>query len=344
MKKNFSNNHENTQNVPAQSITDKQTRLHNNSAEWELSTGCYPISIVTKMFLEEMKRDSLQCKDGITGIASGFKELDKRTSGWHEGQLIAIAGRPGVGKSAFAVSMAKNMALDNNIPVAFFTLEMSGVQVADRMKSIIADIETERIENGTLNADENARLNERQCNIYGSPLFVDESSVTLNEIKTEARRLVRDHGVKVIMIDVLHLMSVKGSPFEEWSSADKVEQVYIELKRLAMELDIPVIIFSQFIPRFGISWNKRPEIIDLPDADPIDMHTDLVCLLHRPEMYSRTEEDENGEKIRGKAELIIAKNRHGKLFSIDLRFVKQFGRFEDWEEPICADTTTAIPA
>lgn len=269
-------------------------------------------------------------KTGLSGLRTGFSALDKITAGWQNSDLIIIAARPAMGKTAFILSMAKNMAVDYNIPVAIFTLEMPNVQLVKRMLSNAADLEGEKIKTGNLTPDEWERLNNRLRNIYSTPLYLDETpSLSITELRTKARRLVREHGVRMIMIDYLQLMTGSGQKFG--SREQEVSTISRSLKAMAKELNIPVIALSQLNRSTETREDKRPVLSDLRESGAIEQDADIVCFIHRPEYYNRSGEDANGNDIRGVGEIIIAKHRNGAVGDVKLRFVSRFARFEDWD-------------
>lgn len=300
-------------------------------------------------FLDQSFEDFYKApQDGeeISGIRSGFTRLDNTTKGWQNGELIVVAARAAMGKTAFALSMAKNMAVDNNIHVGIFSLEMSGKALSNRLLSNVADISGDTIKSRRFSEDEIKRRDQRAGLLYNAPLhIIERRGMSIDELQTMARRMVREDGVKVIMIDYLQLITVpetkKNSIREQ-----EVKTVCAKLKDLAMELQIPIIALAQLNRNVEARQDKRPMLSDIRESGAIEMTADIVCLLHRPEYYAKPGEIELNEGDRGKAELIIAKNRDGDVGDIHLRFVKHFCRFEDWETVNFDDayTPTAIPA
>ncbi len=267
---------------------------------------------------------------GLSGLKTGFTALDKITAGWQNSDLIIIAARPAMGKTAFILSMAKNMAVDYNIPVAIFTLEMPNVQLVKRVLSNVADLEGEKIKTGRLSPEEWDRLNDRLRNIFSAPLYLDETpSLSITELRTKARRLVREHGVKLIMIDYLQLMTGSGQKFG--SREQEVSTISRSLKAMAKELNIPVIALSQLNRSTETREDKRPVLSDLRESGAIEQDADIVCFIHRPEYYNRSGVDAENRDIRGVGEIIIAKHRNGAVGDVKLRFVSKYARFEDWD-------------
>jgi len=277
-------------------------------------------------------------KDGLSGLQTGYFELDKVTSGWQNSDLIIIAARPAMGKTAFVLSMAKNMAIDFNTPVAVFSLEMSNLQLVNRLISNVCSLEGEKIKSGQLSPAEWENLISRSKALYSAPLYVDDTpSLSIFELRTKARRLVREHNVQMIIIDYLQLMNASGMKFG--SREQEVSTISRSLKQLAKELDIPIIALSQLnrsVEKRGEDdrLGKRPQLSDLRESGAIEQDADIVCFIHRPEYYTRSSEDASGNDIRGLAEFIIAKHRSGATKDVRLRFVKQFARFENWEDTL----------
>ena len=249
--------------------------------------------------------------DGLSGLESGFTKLDKMTSGWQNSDLIIIAARPAMGKTAFVLSMAKNIAVDYRNPVALFSLEMSNVQLVNRLIANVCEIPSEKIKSGQLANYEWQQLDYKLKNLMDAPLYVDDTpSLSVFELRTKARRLVREHGVRIIIIDYLQLMNA------------------------AKELNIPIIALSQLNrgveSREGID-GKRPQLSDLRESGAIEQDADMVCFIHRPEYY-KIFQDDRGNDLRGMAEIVIAKHRNGAVGEVLLRFKGEFTRFSNPED------------
>jgi len=280
--------------------------------------------------------DAANRKDGLSGLQSGYHDLDRLTSGWQNSDLIIIAARPAMGKTALVLSMAKNMAVDFNTPVALFSLEMSFIQLTNRLISNVCSLEGTKIKNGQLSNAEWENLMTRTRSLMSAPLYIDDTpSLSIFELRTKARRLVREHGVKIIIIDYLQLMNATGMKFG--NREQEVSTISRSLKQLAKELDIPIIALSQLSravetrateDRLG----KRPQLSDLRESGAIEQDADIVCFIHRPEYYTRSSEDAEGNDIRGLAELIVAKHRSGPTDTVNLRFVSRFARFENRDQ------------
>jgi len=273
-------------------------------------------------------------KEGLSGLRSGFTGLDKITSGWQNSDLIVIAARPSMGKTAFVLSMAKNMAINFKIPVAIFSLEMSNIQLVNRLIVNVTEIPGEKIKNGQLAPYEWEQLDYKINELFDANIYVDDTpSLSVFELRTKARRLVREHEIKCIFIDYLQLMNASGMDFG--SREQEVSTISRSLKGLAKELNIPVIALSQL--NRGVESRqgegKRPQLHDLRESGAIEQDADMVCFIHRPEYY-KIFEDEKGNSLIGMAEIIVAKHRNGKTGDLRLRFKNEFAKFVNLDEDI----------
>ena len=289
----------------------------------------------------EMLRTAAARTDGLSGLASGFHKLDKMTSGWQNSDLIIIAARPAMGKTAFVLSMAKNIAVNNKVPVALFSLEMSNVQLVNRLIVNVCEIPDEKIKSGQLAPYEWGQLDYKIKELYDAPLYVDDTpSLSVFELRTKARRLVREHDVKIIIIDYLQLMNASGMSFG--SRQEEVSTISRSLKGLAKELNIPIIALSQLNRgvenREGVD-GKRPQLSDLRESGAIEQDADMVCFIHRPEYY-KIYTDEKGNDLHGMAEIIIAKHRNGAVGDVLLRFRGEFARFQNPEDEMIVPLPT----
>ena len=271
--------------------------------------------------------------DGLSGLESGFHSLDKLTSGWQKSDLIIIAARPAMGKTAFVLSMAKNIAVDYRHPVALFSLEMSNVQLVNRLIVNVCEIEGQKIKSGQLAPYEWGQLDYKIKDLFDAPLYVDDTpSLSVFELRTKARRLVREHGVELIIIDYLQLMNASG--IKHGNRQEEVSTISRSLKGLAKELNVPIIALSQLNrsveSREGRD-GKRPQLSDLRESGAIEQDADMVCFIHRPEYY-KIYKDDNGRDLRGLAEIIIAKHRNGAVDDVSLRFRAEFARFQNLDD------------
>lgn len=272
---------------------------------------------------------------GLSGLETGFHKLDKLTSGWQNSDLIIIAARPAMGKTAFVLSMAKNMAVNYSTPVAIFSLEMSNLQLVNRLISNVCELPSEKIKSGQLSPVEWDQLMARIKHLSGAPLYIDDTpSLSIFELRTKARRLVREHNVKIIIIDYLQLMNASGMKFG--SREQEVSMISRSLKQLAKELNIPIIALSQLNrsveSRGEGKEGKRPQLSDLRESGAIEQDADIVCFIHRPEYYLRSSHDAMDRDIRGLAEFIVAKHRSGAVDDVEMRFRAEFARFENWSQ------------
>lgn len=282
--------------------------------------------------IDQMQAAS-QRTSGLSGLESGYRELDKLTSGWQNSDLIIIAARPAMGKTAFVLSMAKNMAVNFNIPVAIFSLEMSNVQLVNRLISNVCEIDGSKIKSGKLTDAEWEKTMARLKGLYGVPLYIDDSpSLSVFELRTKARRLVREKQVKFIIIDYLQLMNASGMKYG--SREQEVSMISRSLKQLAKELNIPIVALSQLnrSVESRTDNNKRPQLSDLRESGAIEQDADMVCFIHRPEYYLRSKLDGDNKDIEGLAEFIVAKHRSGSVDDVKLRFRASYARFENWDE------------
>ena len=292
------------------------------------------VTIIAPVITEAIKQIEIASKreTGISGLQTGFHQLDKITSGWHNSDLIIIAARPAMGKTAFVLSMAKNMSVNYEIPTAVFSLEMSKLQLVNRLICNVCEIEGEKIKSGRLSPLEWNQINTRIDELFSAKLFIDDTaSLSIFELRTKARRLVREHDVKIIIIDYLQLMNASGMKFG--SREQEVSMISRSLKQLAKELNIPIIALSQLNRSVeNRTDGKRPQLSDLRESGAIEQDADIVCFIHRPEYYNRSGVDANGNDIRGLAEFIIAKHRNGSVEDVKMRFVGKYARFQNWED------------
>jgi len=275
-----------------------------------------------------------QRNTGMSGLETGYHDLDKITSGWQNSDLIIIAARPAMGKTAFVLSMAKNMAVNYNTPLAIFSLEMSNLQLVNRLISNVCELPGELIKSGALTDSDWDKLNARIKHLYAAPLYIDDTpSLSIFELRTKARRLVREHNIKLIVIDYLQLMNASGMKFG--SREQEVSMISRSLKQLAKELDIPIIALSQLNRSVETRTDgKRPQLSDLRESGAIEQDADIVCFIHRPEYYLKNGIDAEGRDVRGLAQFIIAKHRSGSVGDIDMRFRSTYARFENWVEDV----------
>jgi replicative DNA helicase len=268
-------------------------------------------------------------KDGLTGVPTGFSALDRVTSGWQKSDLVILAARPGMGKTAFIVSALRNAAVDFNRSVAIFSLEMSSVQLVNRLISAEAELEGDKIKKGNLAEYEWQQLIHKTQKITNAPIFIDDTpALTILELRAKCRRLKSQHNIELIVVDYLQLMSGdtgRGGGNRE----QEIASISRALKGLAKELEVPVIALSQLSRAVETrGGDKRPQLSDLRESGSIEQDADIVMFLYRPEYYNITE-DEQGMPTTGVGQIIIAKHRNGSLENVNLKFIGKFTKFTD---------------
>lgn len=284
------------------------------------------------LVIQAKKRiEEISNQQGLSGIPSGFDELDELTSGWQPSDLIIVAARPGMGKTALTLSMARNITVERNIPVAFFSLEMSAVQLITRLISSETELSSEKLRTGKLEKYEWEQLNVKVKNLEKAPLFIDDTpSLSIFDLRAKARRLASQHGIKLIVIDYLQLMT-GGTSNKTGNREQEISTISRNLKALAKELNVPVIALSQLSRAVETRGGaKRPLLSDLRESGAIEQDADIVSFIYRPEYYGIDEwDDEGATPTKNEAEFIVAKHRNGGLDNIKLKFIGQFGRFEN---------------
>ena len=297
------------------------------------ATGLVKVDRAIFELYDKLQRISGDDKKQYVGIPTGFSALDSLTTGLNRTDLILLAARPAMGKTAFVLSMAKNIAVNYRNPVAVFSLEMSNVQLVNRLISNACEIPSEKIKSGQLADYEWQQLDYKLRDLLDAPLYVDDTpSLSVFELRTKARRLVREHGVRIIIIDYLQLMNASGMSFG--SRQEEVSTISRSLKGLAKELNIPIIALSQLnrgVESREGEEGKRPQLSDLRESGAIEQDADMVCFIHRPEYY-KIYTSQDGTDLRGMAEIIIAKHRNGAVGDVRLRFIGQYTRFQNPED------------
>tara|TARA_B110000858_G_scaffold194700_1_gene249602 strand:+ start:1663 stop:3192 length:1530 start_codon:yes stop_codon:yes gene_type:complete len=277
------------------------------------------------------KIEEISKRDGLSGVSTGFEKLDKLTSGWQPSDLIIIAARPGMGKTALTLSMARNIAVTKQIPVAFFSLEMSSVQLITRLISAETGLSSEKLRTGKLADHEWQQLNVKVTDLEKAPLFIDDTpSLSIFDLRAKARRLSSQHGIKLIVVDYLQLMTA-GINSKSGNREQEISTISRNLKALAKELNIPVIALSQLSRAVETrGGTKRPMLSDLRESGAIEQDADIVSFIYRPEYYNIDEwDDDERSPSQGQAEFIVAKHRNGGLDNIRLKFLGHLGKFED---------------
>ncbi len=267
-------------------------------------------------------------KGNFSGVPSGLTALDRLTSGWQKSDLVIIAARPAMGKTALVLSMARNAAVDFGKPVAVFSLEMSSLQLVTRLIASESELSSEKLKKGNLEDYEFQQLNDKIRKLTEAPLFIDDTpGLSVFELRAKARRLKEQHKIELLVVDYLQLMTAGGEG--KGNREQEIATISRSLKGLAKELEIPVIALSQLSRAVETrGGDKRPQLSDLRESGAIEQDADMVMFIHRPEYYNITE-DENGGSTLGVAELIIAKHRNGPVDSAKTRYIGQFTKFAD---------------
>ncbi len=266
--------------------------------------------------------------DGISGIPSGFAALDRVTAGWQKSDLIIIAARPGMGKTAFVLSLTRNIAVDFNRAVAIFSLEMSSVQLVNRLIASETEIPAEKLKKGTLEPYEMQQLHSKIGKLSEAPIFIDDTpAINIFELRAKCRRLKQQHNIEIIIIDYLQLMTAGGDG--KGNREQEISMISRSLKSIAKELDVPILALSQLnrsVETRGA--NKKPQLSDLRESGAIEQDADMVTFIYRPEYYG-LEVDEDNVSTKGIAKIIIAKHRNGALDEIPLRFINTLAKFDN---------------
>lgn len=278
-------------------------------------------------------------EDGLNGVPTGFKRLDKLTSGFKGSELLILAARPAMGKTALVLSMARNIVLDYKMPVAIFSLEMSALQMVMRMVSNESGLEQEKLKKGNLAQHEWEQLNAKVAALSEAPFYIDDTpGLSVFELRAKARRLKAQHDIQMIIIDYLQLMNAGGK--DGGNRQEEISIISRSLKIIAKELNVPVIALSQLSRAVETrGGDKRPQLSDLRESGAIEQDADMVMFIYRPEYYEITEDAEGNSTV-GLTEIIVAKHRNGALENVPLRFQGRFGRFVDWEQDGFSDFGT----
>ena len=279
------------------------------------------MSDLVKQTYDELDKRS-QGGGNITGVSSGFRELDNLTAGLQNGELIIIAGRPSMGKTAFALNIAEHTALADENPVAIFSMEMSASSLAQRMISSLGRVNAHSIKTGQLEERDWNRVDGAIQQIKNAPIYIDDTpSLTPIELRARARRIQREKGLSLIVIDYLQLMSVHGN---KENRATEISEISRNLKALARELNIPIIALSQLNRSVEQRTDKQPQMSDLRESGAIEQDADLIAFIYREEVY-----DPDTDK-KGVALINVAKQRNGSIGQFNLTFLGRYTRFENW--------------
>ncbi len=297
--------------------------------EGNISKESQPIKPLLERAIEQIEINSKKA-DGLSGIPSGFTRLDKITSGWQNTDLVIIAARPAMGKTAFVLSMARNMSVMHKVPVAVFSLEMSSLQLVNRLIASETELGSEKIKTGKLEGWEWEVFNRKLKNLEDAPLFIDDTpALSIFEFRAKCRRLKMQHDVGIIIVDYLQLMTAGGD--NRGSREQEVSTISRNLKAIAKEINVPILALSQLNRSVESRDGKRPQLSDLRESGAIEQDADMVVFIHRPEYYGITQ-DADGNSLMGIAEIIIAKHRNGAVGDVQLAFKGSLARFCDIQE------------
>lgn len=312
--------------MPVDDLLDKTQQKFFTLAEKNMRKETQPIQEVINSVILDLEATQSRT-DGLSGVPSGYSGIDRITLGWQASDLIILAARPAMGKTAFVLTMARNMAVDHKIPTAVFSLEMSSAQLVKRLMISETGLPSNKIKGGEKLAEyEWVQIHERLKNLSSSPLYIDDTpSLSIHEFRSKARRLVRNAGVKMIIIDYLQLMT--GPPELRSFREQEVSSISRSLKAVAKELNVPIIALSQLSRAVETrGGNKRPQLSDLRESGAIEQDADIVMFIHRPEYYGV----EDDITVKGLAEVIIAKHRNGSVGDVKMRFIASEVRFADF--------------
>ncbi len=319
-----------TEGRTATDLVDEAERLVFDIAE-KGSRGRIGFRPLKNILPDAVDRIDLLHQSGgdITGIPTGFNEFDKLTAGLQSGELIVIAGRPSMGKTTLAINIAENAAIGARVPTAIFSMEMPSQQLAFRMISSLGRVDQTHLRTGKFPDEDWSRINTAVQLMSDAPMFIDDSaSLSPTEIRARARRLKREHGLGLIVVDYLQLMQVHGSTENR---ATEISEICRSLKALAKELELPVIALSQLNRSVEQRTDKRPVMSDLRESGAIEQDADLIVFIYREEVYNQ----ETPRK--GVADISIAKQRNGPIGDFPLTFVGRFTKFENWVPDAYAD-------
>lgn len=315
-------------------------------AENNMSKAVDLMQNVVREAIEEIEKAS-ENTDGISGVPTGFIGLDKITAGWQRSDMIVIAARPAMGKTAFVLSMARNTAVDHNMGVAIFSLEMSSVQLVKRLIASEARLPAEKLRKGDLKEHEFQQLHTRIAKLATAPIYIDDTpGISIFDLRAKCRRLKMQYDIQVVIIDYLQLMTA-GSGKGNGNREQEISSISRSIKEIAKELNVPVIALSQLsrsVEQRG--GDKKPVLSDLRESGAIEQDADIVSFIYRPEYYGMMQ-DEDGNSNQGIGEIIIAKHRNGALESVRLRFIKEYARFDNIdgfeEQPTSFGSSNPMP-
>jgi len=291
--------------------------------------------------IEEIAKNSQTV--GISGVATGFTGLDRFTSGWQASDLIILASRPGMGKTSFALTMARNAAIDFGKSVAVFSLEMSSIQLVNRLIAAEAELDSEKLRSGNLADHEWAQLHSRIDQLSKAKIFIDDTpGINVFELRAKCRRLKSQHKIDIIFVDYLQLMNAHSDQRKNMNREQEISAISRALKGMAKDLKVPVIALSQLSREVERRTVKKPMLSDLRESGSIEQDADQVLFIYRPDYYEGAE-DENQNPVNGIAEIIIAKNRHGKTGKVELKWIGKYAKFANSDYfTLAADSSGTI--
>lgn len=313
--------------LPADELLDVAEHRILEIREKRIKSPFIPVEKVISNVFESIV-ELMEHKRTVTGIPSGFTDLDRMTSGFQKGDLVILASRPSMGKTSFALNILRYLAVERSIPVAIFSLEMSKEQLVQRLLCMEARFDAQKVRKGMISSREMPKLTAAADRLKRAPIYIDDTpAIDLLELRAKARRIRKDAGVEFIVVDYLQL--VKG-PKESENRQQEISAISRSLKALAKELNIPIMAVSQLSRAVEQRADKRPQLSDLRESGAIEQDADTVIFIYRPELYEPAPEEE------GIAEIIIGKQRNGPVGKVKLAFIKQYMRFEDLalEEPV----------
>ncbi len=298
-------------------------------AEGNIKREVSPINVVIKEAIREIE-EAGKSEDAVIGVPSGFTKLDRLTSGWQKAELVIIAARPSMGKTAFALSMARNMAIDYGRKVAIFSCEMSSIQLVNRLIVAETDIPADKIKNGRLTEEEWKQLDTRIKKLVQAPIFIDDTpAISVFELRAKCRRLMAQRKLDLVIVDYLQLMT---GPENAGSREQEVSTISRSLKSIAKELNVPILALSQLNRSVEMrGGTKRPLLSDLRESGAIEQDADMVVFIHRQEKFG-IPTFEDGSSTKGIAEIILAKNRNGPVDDVKLRFREEKAQFVDLDD------------
>ncbi len=307
-------------------IESAQTKIFEISEKTTV-THYYHVKDVTKEVVD-MIENFRKTERLVTGLSTGFTELDVMTTGFHPSDLVVLAARPGMGKTSLMLSIVQHIALTEGKPVAIFSLEMSKEQLVMRMLSSMAEIPLHKLRSGYITDEERERLLSSALELSKAEIYIDDTpSLTTTELRVKARKLKKEKGIELVTVDYLQMLR---SPVRKQSRQEEVAEISRNLKALAKELSIPVLALAQLSRQVEQRSDKRPQLADLRESGQIEQDADLIIFLHRPEYYKKKPSPEE----KGIAEIIVAKQRQGPTGIIKVAFIKEFAKFASLATPV----------